>query len=151
MKTLFPDPKLPPVIIVDDFEDDVFLLRHRLREGGITNPIVTFDGPTKALSYLVAARERDESPALLFTDIKMPDGCGFELIAEIRRSPFWDAMKIAAVTASNHPADLERALEAGANGYLIKFPPSDLLAEFVRNGPWFALPRTADMAHALSA
>jgi CheY-like chemotaxis protein len=152
MKVHFPDPTLPPFVIVDDCEDDVFLLRHRLREGGITNPIRTFSAPADALAFLRSAAQRDQLPELLFTDIKMPQGCGLDLIASIRETPIWDSMRIAVATASNRPTDLERALALGVDGYLIKFPPSDLLTEFVRNGPWFAAPRrTPAMATVLSA
>ncbi len=56
------------------------------------------------------------------------------------------------VTSSNHPDDLARALQLRVDGYLIKFPPSDLLAEFIHSGPWFAVPRRAPvLLDALSA
>lgn len=143
MKAQFPDVTRPPIVIVDDCEDDVFLLRHRLREGGITNPIHTFATSADALAYLRGREPGCELPELLFTDILMPQGCGLELIAAIRENPAWSAMRIAVATASNRPTDLEHAIELGADGYLLKFPPSDLLAEFVRNGPWFAPTRLA--------
>lgn len=135
----FPDLNLPAILIVDDCEDDVFLLRHRLREGGIANPIVTFGSTAEALTHLHFMPADQRKPYLLFTDIRMPHECGFELISRIRDEPQWDDMKIAVMTSSNQPADLERALELGVAGYLIKFPPSDLLAEFVTSGPWFAV------------
>ena len=147
----FPDPKLPPILIVDDCEDDVFLLRHRLREGGIPNPIATFSSPTEALAHLHFLPADQQKPCLLFTDIRMPKECGFDLIARIRDDPQWDSMKIAVITSSNQPADLERALELGVAGYLIKFPPADLLAEFVLHGPWFAVSaQTNSLTHPLS-
>jgi CheY-like chemotaxis protein len=152
MNTHFPDPKLPPIVILDDSDDDIFLLRLRLRDGGITHPILTFHAPVEAETYLETARLRGALPALMFVDIKMPGCCGFEFIAKVRESIAWDEMPIVVATASNQPADLERALEVGVNGYLIKFPPADLLADFVRNGPWFAVPRgTHPVEHALSA
>ena len=148
----FPDLRLPPIFIVDDCEDDVFLLRHRLREGGIANPIATFDSPTEALAHLHFLPAEHPKPFLVFTDIRMPHESGFELLARIREEPQWDTIKVAVMSASNHPADLERALELGVAGYLIKFPPADLLAEFVTHGPWFAVSaRTKSLTHPLSA
>jgi len=143
MKINFPDPTLPPLLLVDDCEDDIFLLRHRLREGGITNPILSFTSSAQTLRWLETRLSDDTMPSLIFTDIKMPDGEGFGLIREVRAQRQWDDMRLVVLTSSNDPADLERALEAGANGYLIKFPPTDLLAEFVQHGPWFAMPRRA--------
>ena len=140
MKPNFPDLSLPPLLLVDDCEDDIFLLRHRLRDGGITNPITSFDSAVQVLRWLESAHDAPP-PGLLFTDIKMPDGEGFGLIREIRAHSHWDDLRLVVMTASNDPADLERALDAGANGYLLKFPPAELLAEFVQHGPWFAMPR----------
>jgi CheY-like chemotaxis protein len=148
----FPNPSLPPILIVDDCEDDVFLLRHRLREGGIANPIATFTSTAEALTHLHFLPAGQPKPFLMFTDIRMPNECGFELISRIRDEAEWDDMKIAVMTSSNQPADLERALEHGVAGYLIKFPPADLLAEFVTSGPWFAVAsHTKSLTNPLSA
>jgi CheY-like chemotaxis protein len=134
----YPDPHLRPLVIVDDLEDDIFLLRHRLREGGITNPIVAFSSSAEALDYLRAIPAERQLPAIVFTDIRMPVESGFALISAVRENAAWDDIRIAVITSSNETADLVRALEHGANGYLIKFPPADLLTEFVHHGPWFA-------------
>ncbi|HUR58551.1 MAG TPA: response regulator [Opitutaceae bacterium] len=136
MKKTYPDPRLAPLVIVDDSDDDVFLLRHRLREGGITHPIHAFGSPTEALAFLGGLHQL---PEIVFTDIRMPVGCGFALIAAIRENPAWDAIRIAVVSMSNEAADFERAIALGANGYLLKFPPADLLAEFVHSGPWISV------------
>lgn len=149
MKTLFPDPNLAPFLIVDDCEDDTFLLRHRLRDADFANPILPFETAADALAWL---RQSVEMPALMFVDIRMPGTSGFDLIAEVRGRAAWDGMRIVVATNSNAPADLQRAIELGADGYLIKFPPADLLGEVIRHGPWFELPqRGALHAHALSA
>jgi CheY-like chemotaxis protein len=151
VKLHYPDTSLPPIFIVDDCEDDVFLLRHRLREGGITNPILTFSSPADALAFLRPVRRRQDLPSIIFTDIRMPVSSGFALISAVRENPEWEGIRLVVVTASNHTIDMERALELGANGYLIKSPPAEILADFVRNGPWLVMPRQAPAAvHQLS-
>lgn len=147
MNALYPDSSLPPFFIVDDCEDDVFILRHRLREGGIRNPIRTFFSPSDALDFLRANPQ--SLPQILFTDIRMPVASGFTLISAVRDLPGCAALRIVVVSASNDSVDLERALECGANGYLIKFPPSTTLAEFVCNGPWISLPRVSSAVGAV--
>lgn len=152
MKLQYPDFSLPPLVIVDDCDDDVFLLRHRLRMGGITNPIVNFRSTAAAVTYLEAATDNGLRPQIIFTDVRMPGDCGFDLIRRVREDPRWDEMKVVVVSYSNHPDDLQRALALRTDGYLIKFPPPEILAEFVQQGPWFALPRTQEAPrHALSA
>jgi CheY-like chemotaxis protein len=151
MKSHYPDTTLPPVLIVDDCEDDVFLLRLRLREGAITNPILAFSSAAEALAYLNAHHAQHELPAMIFTDIRMPVDSGFALLAAVRENSAWDAVRIVVMTSSNETTDLVRALELGASGYLIKFPPPDILGDFVRNGPWFATPERAVLATAATA
>lgn len=133
----YPDPTLPPFLIVDDSDDDVFTLRQRLRDGGITNPILNFSATADALSYVQSAEGPAQLPAIIFIDIRMPVDCGFEFLAAVRARPDWQAIRLVVVTSSSDSADLEHALDCGANGYVVKFPPSDLLTEFVQHGPWF--------------
>ena len=140
MKAHFPDLSLRPIAIVDDCEDDAFLLRYRLREAEITNPIRTFPSGAETLDFLRTCDALEPLPTLMFVEIKTPDGSGFDLIAEVRACPTWDDARVVVHTNSSEPADLERAIELGANGYLIKTPPAYILGQFVHNGPWFAVP-----------
>jgi CheY-like chemotaxis protein len=142
----YPDPSLSPLLIVDDSDDDIFLLRHRLREGGVTHPILAFNSPAEALACLRSVRSSAELPSIIFADIRMPAGCGFALIAAIRENAAWDKVRIAVVSTSNEMRDLERALELGANAYLLKFPRAETLADFVAHGPWISHSRTLSPA-----
>lgn len=146
----FPDPNLPAIVVVDDSQDDAFLLRYRLRLGGVANPVVTFESTLESIAYLHGTRVVNALPEFLFVDIKMPGGA--ELIAEIREHAEFDDMKVVVLTYSNDAADLQHALELRINGYLLKFPDSDTLAEFVHRGPWFSISRKIQAApHALCA
>src|SRR4051812_2914982 len=143
MSASYPDWSLRPIAIVDDCDDDVFLLRNRLREGGISNPIMAFSSAADALFFLRSCSEPAALPEIMFTDIRMPVDSGFALISLIRDNPEWSAIRLVVISSSNSPADLEHSLACGANGYLIKFPPSDILAEFIREGPWISIPHAA--------
>jgi CheY-like chemotaxis protein len=148
----FPDFSLPPIAIIDDSQDDAFLLRYRLRLGGIAHPVVTFETTTAALACLGSRFAVQTRPHLVFTDIRMPGAP--DLIAELRDDPSWDDTKLVVLTYSNDPADLKKALELRIDGYLLKFPDPDILAEFVQHGPWFDASHLAPArvaAHALCA
>ena len=146
----FPDLNLPPLAIVDDCQDDAFMLRYRLRQGGIANPVNSFERPTDALGFLASSYVIGTLPHLIFVDIKMSGG--FKLVADIRNDHRFEEAKVIAVTYSNNPSDLKRSLELGVDGYILKFPDPDILAEFVAHGPWFAAARHAPKAsHALCA
>ena len=141
MTANFPDPALPPIVIVDDCDDDAFLLRCRLRDGGVTNPIVSFTCAREAMAFLDVLRLSGGKPAFVFVEIRLPGDQGFELIGHLREQPEWEGVRVVVFTPSNDPADLDRALALHVDGYVVKFPPADLLAEFVRSGPWFAVPQ----------
>jgi CheY-like chemotaxis protein len=143
MKLNYPDPNLPSIILVDDCEDDIFLMRHRLRAGGVAHPVVTFNTARDALAFLESTIDATLLPHLVFTDVRMHGEDGFELIRRVRANPRWDGMKLAVISYSNDPADLQRALALRVEGYLVKFPPPEILAEFVHHGPWFSLPPPA--------
>jgi CheY-like chemotaxis protein len=146
----FPDPNLPSFIIVDDCQDDSFLLRYRLRLGGIANPVTIFEDADAAVAHVRSSFIVGAPPELIFVDITMPGG--FDLVARLREDPEYDHTKIVAATYSNHPTDLKRALELRVDGYLLKFPDADILADFVANGPWFDISRAEVRAtHALCA
>ncbi len=147
----FPDPNLPPFVIVDDSEDDAFLLRYRLRQGGIANPVVSFTDPVAAREYVAASYIVNAPPQLLFVDIRMAGG--YNLIAELREDARFDDTRIVVFTYSNDPLDVKRGLQMRIDGYILKFPDPDILAEFVAHGPWFEIsrPRPEAKRHVLCA
>src|SRR5262249_1865097 len=60
-------------------------------------------------------------PHVLVCDIGLPDKDGFELIEEIRSCEHENAnIRAIAVTAYSHPADQQRAVEAGFEEFLVK-------------------------------
>lgn len=51
----------PPILIVDDDPDDIFILKRLLTKAGIENKTVSFEDPCAAVAHLQAEiHERDE-------------------------------------------------------------------------------------------
>jgi len=59
-------------------------------------------------------------PSLVITDLKMPRKSGFDVISWIRTQPRLSTLPVVVLSASNEPADVDRALSLGANGYFVK-------------------------------
>jgi two-component system, NarL family, response regulator DesR len=88
----------------------------------------------------VVARARDggealrlaaeTSPDVVLTDIEMPGMGGLELAAELRRRA--NPARVVIVTTFARSGFLQRALAAGAAGYLLKDSPAERLADAVR-------------------
>ena len=79
---------------------------------------------------LALAAVAKNPPDVLITDIEMPELTGLELAAQVRqRHP---KTRIIMLTTFARPGYLRRALDAGAQGYLLKDRPASELAEAVR-------------------
>lgn len=68
-------------------------------------------------------------PDVLVTDIEMPEMTGLELAAHLKGR---STAKVIVVTTFARPGYLRRALDAGAQGYLLKDSPARELANAVR-------------------
>ena len=116
-----------PLLIVDDREDDVFLLKHALKKGGITNPIHSLENGSLAVEHLKASLSdvtgRD-LPALVLLDIKMPLMDGHEVLAWIRTQPLLNNLAVYMLSTSQLPDDISKAQNGAAAGYWLK--PSSL-------------------------
>lgn len=77
---------------------------------------------------LAAARAHDIDVALL--DIEMPGMTGIDATAELRRD--LPAVKVVVVTTFGRPGYLRRAMESGADAFLVKDAPASQLAQAVR-------------------
>ncbi len=82
-------------------------------------------GPT-ALA-LVASTD----PDIVLLDLRMPGGDGWSVIATLRaQCP--DRPRILVLTTYDSPRDIHRAMDAGADGYLLKDAPRAQLMEAIR-------------------
>ncbi|MEY2518059.1 MAG: two-component system, cell cycle response regulator DivK [bacterium] len=63
---------------------------------------------------------RDVAPDLVLMDILMPDMDGYETMRQLRTLPSLGSTPIIALTAIADPAERQRALDAGFDGYMTK-------------------------------
>jgi two-component system chemotaxis response regulator CheY len=110
-------------IVVDDSRAMRAILRRALEEQGFQ----VFDAGhgKEALERLARIRV----PDLALIDWNMPEMNGIELIAELRRDPAYNGMRLVMVTSETEPAQIERALAEGANAYIMKPFSCDVLQE----------------------
>ena len=73
---------------------------------------------------------REQKPDVLLTDIEMPGASGIEIAETIRSAGL--ATRVLIVTTFSRPGYLQRALNAGVAGYVLKDTQSDDLANAVR-------------------
>ncbi|MBC7839404.1 MAG: response regulator [Nitrospiraceae bacterium] len=72
-------------------------------------------------------------PALVLLDIMLPYLNGLQLLAHIRQKAEWRQVPIIMLTADSNERDIQQALAAGANDYMVKpFNPRELTARLQR-------------------
>ena len=70
------------------------------------------------------------SPDVVLMDLRMPVMDGADATARLRDLP--DAPQVLVLTTYDTDADIVRAVESGARGYLLKDTPPDVLADAIR-------------------
>ncbi len=113
------------VLIVDDDPTQRRLIRAVLEREGFA--VAQADGGVAALDQLAAGAR----PDLLILDLVMPGKSGLELLAELRGGG--DAVPVIVLTATGGVDTVVRAMQAGAQDFLIKPVAPDRLTVSVRN------------------
>jgi two-component system, chemotaxis family, chemotaxis protein CheY len=110
-------------IVVDDSRAMRTILRRALTQAGF-EVIEAGDGQ-QALDQL----EQTGSLDLALVDWNMPVMNGYELVVELRAKRQFDAMAIMMVTTETESSQIQLAIEAGANEYVMKPFTEDVLME----------------------
>ena len=122
-----------PVLIVDDRWEDNFLLQRLLRVAKIGYPVHAASGGAEAIDLLQLAMSDSTRrlPFVVFLDVTMPQLSGFDVLQWMREQPALRDTAVVMLSASENPADVQKAYELGAQSYLTKYPSSKTLAEIV--------------------
>jgi CheY-like chemotaxis protein len=115
------------ILLIEDNEDDVFLMRRALKTAGIRNPVQIMEDGQQGIDYLAGAgpyadRSRFPYPEVVFLDLQLPYKSGFDVLEWLMNSPLSKPVVIV-LSSSNSPHDMARCTELGAAHYAIK-PPS---------------------------
>ncbi|WP_149240399.1 response regulator [Dyadobacter sp. 32] len=74
-----------PIILIDDDEDDQFLIKNVLEELEVPNKLIIFQNGLEALHYL---QHTADQPFLIFCDVNMPVMNGLELRDRIEQNEY---------------------------------------------------------------
>lgn len=109
----------PGVLVVDDDVDAIFLLQRAFARTAPQLP-VTYSSNAKRLLEELQTGNETVRPSLLILDLHMPEVDGFQVLQFYQAHPQLRPETITIFSASDHPNDRSRALELGADSYLMK-------------------------------
>ena len=115
------------ILVVEDDENSGQLLTFMLQRSGYEPMLVT--NGRDALEHI----DTQPPPALALFDVMLPYDDGFRLVERARAQAAWARVPVLMLSAKSQENDIVRALDAGANDYVLKpFQPQELLARIQR-------------------
>jgi len=137
-------PASSPILLVEDNEDDVFLMRRALKEASVQPPLQVVEDGQQAIDYLCgtgqyADRALYPLPLVVFLDLKLPLRSGHEVLQWIRAQPLFESLVVVVLTSSDEPKDVSRCYQLGANSYIVKPPTSEQLNDLAKAFKWYWL------------
>ena len=118
-------PETGVILLVEDREDDILLIRKAFERAFLNNPLQIVRSGDEAVQYLrgegkFANRAEYPLPALVLLDLKMPGMDGFEVLNWIRHSEGISTLPVIVLTSSSEIRDVNRAYQLGANSFFVK-------------------------------
>jgi CheY-like chemotaxis protein len=127
---------LPPVVLVEDDENDVVLLDRAFSQARVEHPVLVAHNGEEAIGLLGSDIDAGEGktllPSLLITDLKMPKLNGFELLMWLQTQPRFRQIPKLMLSSSVLEEDLQKSLELGATAYFVKPNHFGELVQLVR-------------------
>jgi len=115
-------PKTVRVLLVEDDDDHLFLIRRSLRD--LTEVAVAVEVARtgeQALDYLRRGRfDSGALPELVLLDLRIPRLGGLEVLGQIRADAALRSLPVVVLTSSEREEDREQALRLGATWYVCK-------------------------------
>ena len=128
------DPRFQ-IILVEDAEPDVFLVREALEQSGLEFELKVLDDGEQGVAF-VETMDRDATlvrPHLFLLDLNLPKKTGGQILERVRQSRRCAQIPVVILTSSVSQRDKTQAADLNATGYFRK--PSRL-DEFMKLGPY---------------
>jgi CheY-like chemotaxis protein len=129
--------------MVDDDEDDCFIIRDALSESDLDHTLKLIGSGLELIDYLRGCGKYEGlytvCPDLVLLDLHMPDLDGKEVLREIKKDPRLSHMDVVVLTGSTDRSELLECYQLGATAVFVKSKWLDTFAEIIRisSAYWF--------------
>ena len=108
---------LTRLLVVEDNEDDTFLLTRQLARAQIDDCVTVIGNGADALAFL---KQTTPLPLAVFLDLNLPGMSGIDLLKEMKKEPSLKDVPVVVMTGSLRSADMEECGRLGVTAYLTK-------------------------------
>ncbi|HLH54993.1 MAG TPA: response regulator [Verrucomicrobiae bacterium] len=113
------------LLIVDDDENDRLFLRHAFEKLNAGYQIFPLESGNKAVAFIkgegiYADRKTYPFPTFILTDLKMPEGDGFEILHYLKQHPESLIVPVVMLSGSDDPDDVRQAYLLGVSSFIVK-------------------------------
>ena len=113
------------ILLIEDSPSDVGLTRRALEKSHIANEVVVAEDGQEALEYLfgsdpLTGQKKNELPALILLDLKLPKVDGLQVLRRIRADERTSRVPVVILTTSTEGDDIAQSYDLGANSYIRK-------------------------------
>jgi CheY-like chemotaxis protein len=112
-----PNESIQGICLIDDDPDHVTIISRAIQEMDGETVVKTLSDGALALDWLQSV---EQLPDLILLDINMPGLSGFDVLARLKRDERLKRVPVVMLTSSDLTADVARAYELGASGYISK-------------------------------
>lgn len=135
---------LPPILLVEDNQDDYEATVRSLKKNHFVNPIKWCKNGQEALDYLLKKGQYAQDatvPGLILLDLNMPGIDGREVLRQLKDYPELRRIPVVVLTTSSDVKDVDECYEIGASTYIQKPVSFGGLTEAIRTMKdyWFGI------------
>ena len=113
------------ILLVEDNARDLELTMRALSKHKLANRVTAVRDGAEALDFVFARgsyahRSVDNTPTVIFLDLKLPKVDGIDVLREIKADPRTRSIPVVVVTSSAEEKDVVETYRLGVNSYVVK-------------------------------
>jgi CheY-like chemotaxis protein len=121
----YPVRQTPPILIVEDSNEDFEAIQRFLQRSPIAIPIQRCVNGEQALAFLYRTgsyvnRQIAPRPGLIVLDLNLPGTDGREVLRRVKQDDNLKIIPVVVFTTSDNPKDIADCYQYGVNSYIVK-------------------------------
>lgn len=125
------------ILMADDDADDRLLTREAFDASQVANQLRFVEDGVELMDYLYnrgkfTDGEANPRPSIILLDLNMPKKDGREALAEIRKDPQFNGIRVIVLTTSKAEEDIYKSYNLGAASYITKPVTFEALVDVIR-------------------